>query len=452
MKRTIRLTIIFIILASAGLISFYRITSEKNNEEVNFTAARQGSFEITVSGIGELIPERSMDIRGPNIVRNRYFRVAPLKITDMVPEGTIVRKGDYIATLDRTSFDNTLKDEITNLNKIQSDFDMKLLDTAVVLNTLRDDIRNQVFAAEESAIKVDESRYEPPATQRRAEIERDMSQRVLEQKRRLYLLRMAEASLETRKLRLSLKEQSTKVKDLQVMLASFTITSPSDGMVTYKRDRTGVKIKTGSMLNPFDPVLATLPDLSTLDSKTYISEIDINKIKTGQAAEISIDAFKGKSFTGKIASIANIGETLSNSDSKVFEVQIRLDGTDPTLKPSMTTGNKIIINTFDKVVFVPLEAVHAGPDSIPFVYTKKGERQVVLVGLSNDKNIIIERGLDPETPVYLTIPEKYEKFSLAGDDLIPLIRERNNAKRVESDKTIEPKIIAGTEKILSPFE
>ncbi len=111
MKRTIRLTIIFIILASAGLISFYRITSENNKEEVNFTEARQGSFEITVSGIGELIPERSMDIRGPNIVRNRYFRVAPLKITDLVPEGTIVRKGDYIATLDRTSFDNTLKDE-----------------------------------------------------------------------------------------------------------------------------------------------------------------------------------------------------------------------------------------------------------------------------------------------------------------------------------------------------
>ncbi len=208
-------------------------------------------------------------------------------------------------------------------------------------------------------------------------------------------------------------------------------------MVTYKKDRTGVKIKTGSMLNPFDPVLATLPDLSTLNSKTYVSEIDINKIKPGQAAEISIDAFKGKSFTGKIFSIANIGETLSNSDSKVFEVQIRMDGTDPSLKPSMTTGNKIIIDTFDNVVFVPLEAVHAGPDSIPFVYTKKGEKQIVLVGLSNDKNIIIEKGLDPETPVYLTRPEKYEKFSFAGDDLIPIIRERNNAKRVESDRTMK---------------
>lgn len=445
MKRTIRSTIIVIVLASAALISFYRITSDKNDKEVDFAEAKQGSFEISVSSTGELIPEQSMDIRGPNIVQNRYFRVAPLKITDLVPEGTIVRKGDYVATLDRTSFDNTLKDEKTTLNAVQAQFDMKILDTAVVLSTLRDDIRNQIFTAEEASIVVDESKYEPPANQRHAEIERDMAQRVLEQKRRLYSLRLAETSLETRKLRLSLQEQNTKVRNLQEILAAFTVTSPSDGMVTYKKDRMGAKIKTGSMLNPFDPVIATLPDLSSLDSKTYVSEVDINKVKAGQRVEIGIDAFQGKTFTGKIISIANIGETLQNSDSKVFEVQIRVDGADPSLKPSMTTSNKIMIDKFDNVVFVPLEAVHAGPDSIPYVYTKDRTRQVVLLGRSNDKNIIVEKGLQPGSTVYLSIPDNSEKFTMAGGDLIPVIRERNNARRLESDKTIkEPRIIATT--------
>ncbi len=96
-------------------------------------------------------------------------------------------------------------------------------------------------------------------------------------------------------------------------------------MVTYKKDRMGVKIKTGSFMNPFDQVVATLPDLSSMISRMYVSEIDVTKIKPGLSVQISIDAFKDRSITGKVASVANIGEQFSNSDSKVFEVHIRLD-------------------------------------------------------------------------------------------------------------------------------
>lgn len=451
MNKRLWLTLIVIILASAGLIIFYKATSDNKKTEMNFAEASEGSFEIVVSNTGELEPEQSMDIRGPDIVRNRYFRVAPLKITDLIPEGRVVRKGDYVATLDKTNFDNTLKDELTTLNTIQSDYDMKLLDTAVVLSTLRDDIKNQEYTMEEAAIVVDESKYEPPAARRYADIELDMAKRVLEQKRRLYLLNLAQTSLETRKLKLSLSEQNTKVKDLQNILASFTVTSPSDGMISYKKDRMGVKIKTGSMLNPFEPVIATLPDLSSLNSKTYVSEIDINKVKVGQPVEVGIDALQGKTSMGKVSSIANIGEQLANSDSKVFEVQIRLDDSDPKLRPSMTTSNRIIINTFDNVVFVPLEAVQAGPDSIPFVYTKDGTKQVVLLGKSNDKNIIVERGLKAGKSVYLSTPENSGKFTMSGFDLIPVIKERNKARKAEFEKTVkESKVIAGTSK--SPSE
>ena len=42
------------------------------------------------------------------------MHVADLKILDIVPEGTIVKEGDYVAQLDRTSYDNTLKDELQN--------------------------------------------------------------------------------------------------------------------------------------------------------------------------------------------------------------------------------------------------------------------------------------------------------------------------------------------------
>ena len=42
-----------------------------------------------------------------------------IKITDLVPEGTEVKEGDYVATLDRTSFDNTLKMNLKDLQHMK---------------------------------------------------------------------------------------------------------------------------------------------------------------------------------------------------------------------------------------------------------------------------------------------------------------------------------------------
>jgi len=431
MKRTIIITGIVVVLSSLALFLFLKITADKKEQALSLTRVMKGTFEIAVEETGELMAEHALEIRGPDIVRNRSFRTAAIRITDLVPEGTIVEKGDYIASLDRSMFDNTLKDEINNLNRLQEEFDMKILDTAVTLSTLRDDIRNQVFANSEAQIVLEQSIYEPPAVQRQAELEVDRMRRFLEQKQRIYLLRLSQASSDLRIMKLNLDWQRRKVNDLREVLAQFTVTSPAGGMVIYRKDRTGVKIRTGSMMNPVDPVIATLPDLSSLLSSVYGSEIEINRIRTGQEVKVRTDAYREKVYKGTIAGIANIGEQIPNSDSKVFEVLIRLEDIDPLLRPAMTTDNKIIIRTYNNVMYIPSASVHAGPDNIPFVYTRGGTRQVVLLGEANDDYVIVEKGLDEDTSIYLSIPSRAEKFSLAGQELIPEILERQKVKRMD---------------------
>jgi HlyD family secretion protein len=437
MKKTVLITVFVVVLTSLGLTVFVRMTTVNKSEVMNFAEVKSGDFEIAVSATGELLAEKSIDIKGPNLVQNMNFRVAPVKIFDLVPEGTIVKTGDYIGSLDRTSFNNTLKDELENLKKARTDLEMKLYDTAMVLSTVRDEIRDQMYTTEEAQIELEMSKYEPPAVQRQAELALDKSRRFLDYKKRLYLLRHSQSSAEIRNLNFVFSVQQRKVDDLQQVLAAFTIKAPADGMVTYKKDRMGAKIKAGTFMNPFDPVVATLPDLSSLISKIYVSEIEVTKIKTGQAVQISVDAFQGKSFSGKVASIANIGEEFDNSDSKVFEVLVRLDNIEPSLRPSMTTGNKVVIKNYNNVVYVPVESVQAGTDSIPFVYTKDGKKQVVILGEANDKNIIIEKGLEPGTGLWLSAPDDQKKFTLAGSDLIPLIKEREKAKRMEQERLMK---------------
>jgi len=425
-----------VILALVALGVFNKLSSKK--ETVNmFTEVKSGLFEITVANAGELLAEKSIDVMGPELGQTNEsggnqqggrqgsqgghgsdMRAMDFKILDIVPEGTIVKQGDYIAQLDRSSYENTLKDETENLTKMESELEMKILDTTVVLTNLRDEIKNQRITVEEAAIDLEQSKFEPPATIRQAETKLNKQQRDLEQRIKGYELRKAQTTASIDHQKLHFERQVQLVADLREFLSKFTITAPSDGMVIYKKDRMGNKRKTGSSIYIFDRVVATLPDLTTMISKTYVSEIDVNKIIPDQQVFITVDAFPNKPYTGKVITVANIGEQLPNSDAKMFEVQIRIDGTDKALRPAMTSWNKIIIKTIDNAVFIPLECVQAGHDSIPYVYKKNKTKQIVILGEQNEKSVVVKKGLNAGTMIYVLQPEEAEKFRLTGEELI----------------------------------
>ncbi|HVN56914.1 MAG TPA: efflux RND transporter periplasmic adaptor subunit [Bacteroidales bacterium] len=430
MKKRIIIAAIVVLVAVIAIIVINRVSSRKSVTNL-YAVATKGQFDIIVTTTGELQAERSTDISGPDFSQTRNIRFMDIKIQDLIPEGTEVKKGDYIATLDRTSFDNTLKDELDKQTTYNQNLEVKTLDTAVTLSNLRDNIKNLGFSVEEAAITLEQSKYEPPTTIRQAEIALDKAKRSLDQAIKGYSLKVEQAKSDMRNLQRQISDQNQRVSDLQRILANFIIKAPSDGMVIYKRDRTGAKRKLGSSISPWDNVVATLPDLSTMISKTYVNEIDVSKVKQGQKVTIMVDAFPERKYTGIVTSVANIGEQLPNADAKVFEVQINLNGSDPILRPSMTTGNKIVTKTIDDVIFVPLESVQSGSDSIPFVFRKDKTKQVVLLGESNENSVIIEKGLKQGELVFLSTPEGGDKFRIQGADLVPVIREREKARKEE---------------------
>lgn len=432
MRKNLIIATIVVAVTIIALVAFNRVTS-RVNESVLFAEAKEGRFEITVVGAGELNAEKSVDILAPEMISGGRggggdIRVAPLKIQDLIAEGTIVKKGDFIAQLDRTDYDNNVKDDRDRLSTLMTNLEMKNLDSAVTLTSLRDEIKNQRYIVSEAEIALRNSKYESPEIIRQAEIAFDKAGRVLEQDERSYRLKTAQAIQDIRNTEYFIQRVTTRINNTQELLKKFTIIAPSYGMVIYKRDFRGSKRKVGTMIAPFDRIVANIPDLSSMLSTTFVSEIDVSNVKRGQKVEITVDAFPNRLYRGTVINVANIGEELPNSDSKVFETQIRIEGTDPDLRPSMTTGNKILVNSTDKAVYIPTECIQSASDSITFVYTKNRLRQVVITGRSNDKNTIIEKGLRPGTKVYVTQPENNGKFRLSGQELIPLIKQRNRMR------------------------
>jgi len=434
MKKKILIPLIILAVVVIAIIIYSMVPD--GEAAVKLTSkVQKGNFEIVVAVTGELRARNSTEIRGPSDLRSQNLRIRSVKIQSLIPEGTVVDSGDWVATLDRSEADNSLKDMIDELEKDQSQFIKTQLDTTIQLRQLRDDLINLKFNMEETTIALEQSKYEPPATIRQAQINLDKAQRAYEQAMKNYELKVAQYQAQMTEVSINLSKETRRKHEMEAVLNSFDIRAPASGMVIYKREWDGQKRTVGSEINTWDLTVAELPDLSTLVSRTYVNEIDISKVKVGQKVMIGVDAFPEKKYTGIITEVANIGEQLPNTDAKVFEVKIELFEKDPILRPSMTTSNRIVTIEFPDVMFIPLETIHTN-DSLTFVYTVKGQKKVILLGESNENSIIVEQGLEPGEEIYISIPNEPEKFKYSGLELMDVIKAR---KAEEASKMEEMK-------------
>jgi Membrane-fusion protein len=168
--------------------------------------------------------------------------------------------------------------------------------------------------------------------------------------------------------------------------------------------------------------------------KTYVNEIDISKVDVGQHVQIGVDAFPQNKYSGVVIQVANIGEQMNNSNSKVFEVMIQVNEYDSILRPAMTTKNSIITDEISDVLFVPLEAIH-GTDSLQYVFSN-GVRKQVIAGQSNDNEIVILEGLYEGDLVWLTQPENHDDYRLVSlpAETLQKYESQRKSKSGESQK------------------
>ncbi len=386
--------------------------SAKSTVDTIEVPVKSGTFEIHVSTSGELEAKSSEKILGPSGLRN--FRVWNIKIDDIIADGTVVDSGDYVATLDRSELTSRLKDNELDLESLETMFTQTQLDTTMDLRNARDELVNLEYNLEERQITVDQSIYEPPATQRQVKIDLDKAERAYEQAVKNYQLKLQKAYANMAEVNTKLRKAQNEYQEMLDLLEEFTVFAPKSGMVIYRRDWNGQKIGVGATISVWDPVVAELPNLTEMKSRTYVNEIDISKVKAGQKVEIGVDAFPDKQYSGVVTEVANIGEQMRNSNAKVFEVIIEVNEFDSILRPAMTTKNMIITDVIDSVFFIPIECVHSN-DSMSFVYQDYSKKQVIL-GKANENEIIIRAGLDEGDDIYLSPPEGAQEYSIVPLD------------------------------------
>ncbi len=378
------------------------------------TNVNRTDLKIDVTVSGELQARNSVNIMGPTGLRNA--RIYQIKIDDIIPEGTVVKKGDYVARLDNSELGNKIRDEELDVEESLNRYEQTRIDTAINMREQRDQLFTLQYDLEKRKLELEQSQYEPPATIKQAELELEKAKRALEQGKEEYQLILRKSRSEMAQAVANLKDDQMDLKQLQDLMKEFMIRAPENGMVIYERERNGRKKGEGSQISAWDPVVATLPDLSSMVSLTYVNEVDISRVKVGQDVEIGLDAFPEKQLTGRVTQVANVGEQRPNSDAKVFEISVLVNESDTTLRPAMTTSNMIITDYIENVLVVPLEAIHSQGDTLTYVFKKSGLssiKQQVALGPKGNDMVVIENGLLEEDVVYLSTPADPDSKQIA---------------------------------------
>jgi multidrug efflux pump subunit AcrA (membrane-fusion protein) len=153
----------------------------------------------------------------------------------------------------------------------------------------------------------------------------------------------------------------------------------------------------------------TVPDMNRICIKVKIHESYIKRIKKGQPARITVDAFQDRTLEGEVSQVAVLPDsenTWLNPDMKVYRTTVTVRGEHDWIRPGMSAKVEIQVDQLTDVVFVPLQAVSTLKTGKVCYVLRDGalEMREVQVGQFNDEFIEIQDGLAEGDRVSLRAP------------------------------------------------
>lgn len=241
--------------------------------------------------------------------------------------------------------------------------------------------------------------------------------RELDKSRRVAISKLAQAQAKLKSAQGQYEVQTRQRKDLNEQLEKCTIRAKKSGLVVYGGSGDNYygnqePIREGATVRERQAII-TIPDMTRMSVNVKIHESYIKKIKKGQKARITVDAFADTVLSGEVTKMGVLPDSQNrymNPDLKVYNTTITINGTYDWVKPGMSAKVEILVNKLDDVVYVPFQAVSPS-DGKQVCYIAGGfkpERREVEIGDFNDEFIEIKHGLKEGERVLLRLPDGIE--------------------------------------------
>jgi len=249
------------------------------------------------------------------------------KIEEMpVEEGDSVKKGDLLCRLD----DRNLQAQVESAQARIAQLKASILQAKADLEKAERDLRRQRQLNEKDATSDLEFRD--------CQTARDKAAAVHE-------MRVQE-----------LAEAAAGLKRIREDLDKTIIRAPIDGVISKLSAKQGEVVVTGTMNNP-GTVIMTISDLSQMQVRARIDEVDVPLVRDGQTARVYLQADQDRPVPAQVVRVASKGTKPIGRDVVTFETLLAVRSHDARIKPGMTANVEIEVAKQDDALTVPVEAV-----------------------------------------------------------------------------------------------
>jgi len=368
---------------------------------------RRGDFIDYLSIRGEIKARESKTLTAPSAAGD-------LQIIKLSHTGQLVKVGEVIVQFDTTTLQRTLEQKRTDLASAEAEIRQQQAQEHM---TEEQNLTDSLAAK----YNVESARLDASKAEILSVIDGEKNKLALASSEEKY--REAETKLNSGRLGSTAdiaqkqKKRDKALFDVRLaehQIASLTLRAPGDGVVTLLPNFRAVMFggnapdfREGDHAWP-GAAIAEIPDLSSIRFEAHIEEADRGKLKADQTATVHVEAVPDSDFSGRVRDISTLAKMDFSSwpPMKNFTLDIRIDHSDPRIRPGMKANARIAVDNVANSILVPTQALFQKNGSI-VVYVQSGhnfEEKIVRVGRRSGDIAQIFDGLNVSQSVALKNP------------------------------------------------
>ncbi len=193
----------------------------------------------------------------------------------------------------------------------------------------------------------------------------------------------------------AIKQAEASVRLAEQALQDLTIKSPMTGIVAERKAEPGVQAT--AQRSDIMRIIA----LDSIYFDAQLSDTQFARVRSNQPVAVTVDAFPGKTFQGRVSKIFPVASATARS----FTVRISIANEGSVLRPSMFARGQITLLTNPNAIVVPREAVLNQKGSMGKVFVVQGDKAVardVKLGISTIQNVEVTEGIKAGDQVITT--------------------------------------------------
>ena len=468
-----------VVLMGVGGWALHGFNGASATAEMLTQRATTGEFTHDVVERGELESSANVSVRCE--VQSRTSGSNGVKIIEIVPEGTAVKKGDFLIKFDDAALQSDRTTQLIQVSSAEAAAAQSTNDLSAAIiarkeyefgefETARETIRGEILVASENASrsadtlefcqrlvrqgymsepKLRSSRFDLAkarsdlkiaTTKLNALQEYTLAKKISELDAKV---KTAESKLKSDEAKLTLEREKLKVLGDQI--AKCLVTAPAVGQVVYdhERDQWGgaeYQIKVGAVIHE-QRVVIRLPDPKKMQVVTKVAESRIDLIKAGMPATLEVEGMPGVALQGKVTKVNEYPAPEGWSSVKEYATMVQVLEPPAGMRPGMTAKVAIRVETIPSALQVPIQAVVERGGRHYCLVLRGGatlEPREVLLGSTNEKFLVIRDGLANNDEVLMNPRVHLNSVPLPDNSLAKEPKIVTDQKRAEPAKAAPP--------------